>query len=488
MVRLAEMWSQILLVPESTTPLYRQLFEQIRDKILMGQLPSGGRIPATRELAGLIGLNRTTVSAAYELLEREGLLRAHVGRGSFVERPARVMAPEVPEPSPTTPAPDEMISFATSRPAAELFPIEECRQTIFDVASGGDLMRILQLGSPLGYEPLREWLREELRAAGVYGPDDDVMITSGCQQAQDLVIRTLVQPGDLVLLEDPVYPGLREMLHRAGARLAGIPMTPAGLDLTEANRVLQRERARLIFVTPTFQNPTGATLPRAARSELIRLASSCGVTIVENDIYSALRYQGEPIPPVKQLASSGEAIQLGSFSKIAFPGLRVGWIVASRQVIEACAAGKQWMDLHSDHLSQAVLLRFAQTGRLAAHRQLVVEAGAGKLAAALDACERYLPEGSHFTRPAGGMNLWVRLPHPLDASALLRAAEEQGVSYLPGRHFAVGRPEPGSLRLSFAGLDANRIREGISILGALFTHELRRERQGGITRQATAMV
>jgi len=160
-----------------------------------------------------------------------------------------------------------------------------------------------------------------------------------------------------VLLEDPVYPGLREMLHRAGARLAGIPVTAAGLDLSEVNRVLQRERARLIFVTPTFQNPTGATLPRAARAELIRLASARGVTIVENDVYSALRYEGEPIPSVKELASGGEVIQLGSFSRWLFracgsvgssghgrlssPARRVssGWICTAITFRKRCCCG-----------------------------------------------------------------------------------------------------------------------------------------------------
>ena len=484
------MWSQLQLTPESAIPLYRQLFERIRDRILLGDLPDGARIPATRELAGLIGLNRTTVSAAYELLERQGLIRGHVGRGSFVERPARVAAPvesQIAIQTQFPPTPSGIISFATSRPAAELFPMEECRRTIAEVATGADLGRILQLGSPLGYEPLRDYLRHQMRAAGTLGPSDDLLMTSGCQQAQDLLIRTLVQPGELVMMEDPVYPGLREALQRAGARLAGVPVTAEGLDLDEASRILQRERIKLIFVTPTFQNPTGATLPQAARADLIRLAAQHGATIVENDVYSALRYEGEPIPSIKQ-TSPGEVIQLGSFSKIAFPGLRVGWILAPRHVIDSCAAGKQWMDLHSDHLSQAVLLQFARTGRLEAHTRRVVAAGAEKLAAALSACADHLPEGTGFTRPAGGMNIWVRLPHPLDASALLRHAEEQGVSYLPGRYFAIGRGEPGSLRLSFAGLEASRIREGISILGALFTQELRRERQGGYGRQATAIV
>ena len=363
------MWSQIHFTPDSAIPLYKQLFEQIRDKILVGELSTGSRIPATRELAGLIGLNRTTVSAAYDLLEREGLIRAHVGRGSFVERPARVMAvEELSVPLPRFRANSSVLPLR--RPAAELFPIEECRRTIIDVASGGDLGRILQLGSPLGFEPLARVSAG--RACGpraFMAPATIVMITSGCQQAQDLLIRTLVQPGDLVLLEDPVYPGLREMLHRAGARLAGIPVTAAGLDLRRGQPGSAARARAADFRNPTFQNPTGATLPRAARAELIRLASARGVTIVENDVYSALRYEGEPIPSIKELASGGEVIQLGSFSKIAFPGLRVGWIVASRQVVESCAASKQWMDLHSDHLSQAVLLRFAESGRLAAHRE-----------------------------------------------------------------------------------------------------------------------
>ncbi len=485
------MWSQLQLTPESAIPLYRQLFERIRDRILLGELPDGARIPATRELAGLIGLNRTTVSAAYELLERQGLIRGHVGRGSFVERPVRAAigpASQIAVQTQIPVTPSGIISFATSRPASELFPMEECRRTIAEVATGADLIRILQLGSPLGYEPLRDYLREQMRVAGSLGPADNLLMTSGCQQAQDLLIRTLVQPGELVMVEDPLYPGLREVLQRAGARLAGVPVTSAGLNLDEAGRVLQRERIKLIFVTPTFQNPTGATLPQAARADLIRLAAQHGAVIVENDVYSALRYEGEPVPSIKQMAAGGAVIQLGSFSKIAFPGLRVGWILAPRPVIESCAASKQWMDLHSDHLSQAVLLQFAQSGRLEAHTKRVVAAGGEKLATALSACADCLPEGTEFTRPSGGMNLWVKLPNPLDASAMLRHAEERGVSYLPGRYFAIGRGEPGSLRLSFAGLEASRIREGISILGALFTQELRRERQGGYVRQATAIV
>lgn len=498
------MWSRIQLDTGSSTPLYRQLHEQIRDRILSGDLADGMRIPATRELAGLLRLNRTTVSAAYELLEKDGLVRGHVGRGSFVARPTTVpplqrSRPQVEfaerTPLPVATAGAELISFASSRPAGDLFPVDEFRQTVAEVSASAELASILQLGSPLGYEPLRHWLRGQLRATQTAGPEDDVLMTSGCQQAMDLLVRTLIQPGDLALIEDPVYPGLREVLHRAGARLAGIPVTPAGLDLNETARLLRRERVRAVFVTPSFQNPTGSTLSRSARLELLRLAAEAGAVVVENDVYSPLRYEGEPVPSIKQLSQPGggvEVVQVGSFSKIAFPGLRVGWILGSSRLIDACAGGKQWMDLHSDQLSQAVLLRFAESGRLEAHRRRVLAAGAARLAATLAACLASLPEGSEFTRPQGGMNLWVRLPEPVDTSALLRTAEEYGVTYLPGRYFAVGRPDPAGLRLSFAGLDEERIARGVAILGGLVAAELRRAAGygvgSGLSRPATAMV
>ncbi|MCC6539862.1 MAG: PLP-dependent aminotransferase family protein [Bryobacterales bacterium] len=495
------MWSNVRLDAASHTPLYRQLYEQIRDRILNGGLADGMRRPATRELAGLLRLNRTTVSAAYELLEKDGLVRGHVGRGSFVAKPSAVPPVQPPRPrvdvewtAPRAATSPELISFASSRPAGDLFPLDDFRQTVAEVSGSPQLASILQLGSPLGYEPLRHWLRAELRGSQTAGPDDDVLMSSGCQQAMDLLVRTLIQPGDLVMLEDPIYPGLREVLHRAGARLAGIPVTAAGLDLDEAARVFRRERVKALFVTPSFQNPTGSTLSRAARLDLLRLAAQAGAVVVENDVYSPLRYEGEPIPSMKQLAQPGEGelVQVGSFSKIAFPGLRVGWILGPARLIDTCAAGKQWMDLHSDQLSQAVLLRFAESGRLEAHRRRVLEAGASRLAATLAACEAHLPDGCGFTRPQGGMNLWVRLPEPLDTAALLRLAEEQGVTYLPGRYFAVGRPDPGGLRLSFAGLDEVRIARGVEILGGLVAAELRRTAGyglgNGLSRPAPAMV
>lgn len=472
----------IQLNPQSDVPLYRQLYEQVRGWVESGRLRQGERVPATRELAAALNLNRTTVSAAYALLEKDGLLTGHVGRGSFIAGGAGkpVPAPRVkweeiaaPEPAPhAASSRGAAISFANSRPAEDLFPVEEFRMACREVLESDALGHILQLGSPAGYPPLRHYLLEEARRRGVARAGDDIIITSGCQQALDLVERVLTRPGDTVLIEDPVYPGLRHTFARAGARVIGAPTGDQGVDLEALERAIERERPRLVVVTPNFQNPTGTTLTTASRVALLAMVRAAGAVLVENDAYGELRYVGEPLPNVKQLDETGDTVLLGSFSKIAFPGLRIGWVIAPRALIARLMEAKQWCDLHTDQLSQAVAARFAASGRLAAHRKRVQAAGARRLAAVLSACERHLPAGAVFTRPQGGMNLWVRLPEPLDAAALLPRAEREGVGYLPGKYFAVSREHRNALRLSFAGLDPGRIRAGVSILGSIFSKEL----------------
>lgn len=485
------------LQPNSDTPLYRQLYDQIKAGIISGRLARGERLPATRELAGSLGLNRATVSSAYEMLEAEGLIKGHVGRGSFVDGPATPArglnwqdllrdAAELPEALPSVG--EDGISFASSRPAHQLFPLEEFRATCAEVIASDEAAGILQLGSPGGYAPLRRYLLKEAHARGLAQPNDDLTVTSGAQQALDLLQRVLVSPGDTVLVEDPVYPGLRNVFSRAGARLVGVPVGADGIDLTALERAIQRERPRLLVVTPNFQNPTGATLPLASRTGILRMTREAGCILVENDAYGELRYEGEPLPSLKELDESGDVVLLKSFSKLSFPGLRVGWVIGPRPLVARLAEAKQWCDLHTDQLSQAVLLRFAESGRLAAHRLRVVDAGAERLSAVLDSCARELPAGAEFTRPQGGMNLWVRLPAPLDASDLLPRAVREKVSYLPGRYFGVSRFESGSLRLSFAGLTPEKIRLGLAVLGQLFSDELRRTRAAREMDPAPALV
>jgi 2-aminoadipate transaminase len=444
------------LDPSSYVPLYRQLSLYLRQLVESGELRRGDRLPPTRELAAQIGLNRTTVSAAYDILESEGLIKGEVGRGSFVSA-----IPEAPRaqaldwalaltPSLSTgsgkPAAG-VISFASSRPSEKLFPVEEFRESCREVLEGRNLKSLMQLGSPGGYEPLRKYLLERAARTGIARDSDDILITNGCQQALDLLRRALVRAGDKVAVEEPVYPGLKNLFLEGGAELVGLS-----------------GGAKVMVVTPSFQNPTGATMSAAARTELLRKARHGGVVVIENDIYTELNYSETALPRLKELDEN--VILLGSFSKVAFPGVRVGWIIAPRPVIARVTELKQLADLHTDHLSQAFLLRFAESGRLARHQEAVIAAGKDKLRALEQSCKRYLT-GCAYEVPGGGMNMWVDLPWGIDAVSLRGLAQKAGVDYLPGRYFSVSRNLDSGLRLSFAGLEPAEIRRGIGILGGL---------------------
>lgn len=477
----------------SDAPLYRQLAERLRAAIRSGAMHDGERLPPTRELAGLLGLNRTTVSAAYELLISEGLISGQVGRGSFVSHTVRESAwnwLEMLTPGPASQGfvADAQISFVASRPSELLFPLEEFRRACQETIASPEAANILQLGTPSGYAPLRRHLLEGARREGVAQPSDDIVITSGCQQAFDLVQRCFLASGDTVAVEDPVYAGLRNAFASGGARLIGVPVGRDGIDLEAAARIFKTNRARLLAVTSSFQNPTGASLPEHSRAALIRLAREHRVVLVENDIYGDLRYQGERAPTLKQMDAGGGTILLRSFSKTAFPGLRVGWIIGPREVTRRIAEAKQWCDLHTDQLSQAVLLRFAESGRLSAHLDRMRKAGGTRLKAVMEACERHFAGIASFTRPDGGMNLWVTFAAAVDTSELLPRAQREGVAYLPGRFFGVTKEHRSSMRLSFAGLERDAIERGIAVLGRIFKEETRRVEAARNAEMEPAMV
>jgi DNA-binding transcriptional MocR family regulator len=438
-----------------------------------GDLQPGDRLPPTRELAGQLGLNRTTVSAAYEWLESEGKIQGAVGRGSFVlgnaPKPGVVSKPAMDWSRSLTPSmfassgspASNVIDFSSSRPSEHLFPLEDFRQCCAEVLADPRLQSLLQLGSPLGHAPLRAWLLARAKHRGFADAGDDILITNGCQQAVDILRRALTQTGTRVAIEEPVYPGLRNLFLDAGANLIGVPVTGDGMDLYALRKALDAG-AKLVVVTPSFQNPTGATIPAPARSALIALTRAAGAVVIENDIYSDLVYHGGNLPKLKSLDPN--VILLGSFSKIAFPGVRVGWIIAPKPVIARAAELKQLTDLHTDQLSQAFLLHFAESGRLAKHEDTVIAAGRGKLRAVEQACRKHLPDCTYLV-PDGGMNMWIDLPAGLDSGALRGLARQAGADYLPGRYFSVSRSLDSGLRLSFAGLDPAEIWRGIGILG-----------------------
>ena len=244
--------------------------------------------------------------------------------------------------------------------------------------------------------------------------------------------RVFVGPGDEVVLENPTYPGALSIFCGTGSKFISVPVTDKGMDLDALEDVLSRRRPKLIYTVPTYQNPTGATLDMLARHRLLGLAIKHRIPIIEDDIYSELRYDGPMLPSLKALDDHGVVISIGSFSKVGFPGLRVGWIVAPREVIGHLNVAKQHCDLHASLLTQAAVYEFSRHGHLQKHIKRVRRAYRQQRDAMLQALEKYFPAEAKWTRPAGGMAVWVTLPGMLNADEVLVHSAESGVIFSPG--------------------------------------------------------
>jgi GntR family transcriptional regulator/MocR family aminotransferase len=320
---------------------------------------------------------------------------------------------------------------------------------------------------------------------------DEVLITNGCQQSLDLIRQILVGPGEEVALENPTYPGALSVFCGTSSRYFSVPVGPNGIDLNVLEDVLSQRRAKLIYVVPSFQNPTGVTMNAAARRRLIGIAERYRVPIVEDDIYRELRYDGPDVPPLKALDEHGLVIYISSFSKVGFPGLRVGWIAAPRIVIDHLNRAKQRSDLHASLLAQAAIHEFARRGLLARHIKRVKKAYAQRRDAMLESLEKYFPDEAKWSRPDGGMSVWVRLPDSLNSSQLLLQAVENGVTFISGDHFYASSPQQNMMRLSFTMAGPQAIEEAVKRLGNLMKSRLvkmKKRRAAGRTDGLRALV
>jgi DNA-binding transcriptional MocR family regulator len=504
------------LQPESHIPLYIQLRDQLRSLVHAGDLRPGDRIPASRELAQILGVHRTTVANAYAELEAEGLIQGHVGRGTFIRSNGNGLKITPPPPPTlngngngtglrwellfaderneeiltrlTAAAPENSLSFVMARPAEEFFPVEEM-QTCCQAALKREGQEILNLGASDGYAPLKEALLELLHSDGIPAKDENLLITDGCQQALDLIAKAFVRSGDTVVLENPTYPGASAVFNGAHAHCVGVPVrthaepgSALGIDLEVLESTLANNRVKLLILTPDFHNPTGTSMPLASRRRVLELAGRYQVPVVEDHIYARLHSRDERIPSLKHLDRSNLVIHIDSFAKVAFPGLRVGWIVAHPTAIERLRLVKQMTDLHTDQLAQASLAEFLKRGLFHKHLTRMRKIYTDRMNALDDALRKFMPESVCWVRPEGGMAFWVELPAGFDASELMIHARERGVLFAPGRYFYVQSPMPNTLRLGFASLNEKQIARGVATLAELLRVEMRKRQRG--TRRA----
>jgi 2-aminoadipate transaminase len=371
----------------------------------------------------------------------------------------------------------EIISFAGGLPAPEVFPTERFREACSRVLEKQARLA-LQYGATEGYEPLREMIARHTSRYGVKAKPENVLLTSGSQQALDLIGKLMINPGDRVLVEAPTYLGALQAFNVYGAEYVSVPSDNDGLRSDLLERSL-RLGPKFMYVLPNFQNPGGTTLAEGRRHELVLLADRYGVPIIEDDPYGQLRYEGEHLTPLIVLDrenlrrddgySIGNVIYLSTFSKTLAPGLRLGWIVAPPEVISKLVQLKQGADLHTSTFIQMVAYEVARDNFLDEHIKLIRRVYGERRDVMLRALEENFPPEVTWTHPQGGLFLWVTLPEKMDCHQLFEAAIKENVAFVPGDSFYAsnGHPDEGRrhFRLNFSNASPDQIREGIRRLG-----------------------
>jgi 2-aminoadipate transaminase len=372
-----------------------------------------------------------------------------------------------------------VISFAGGLPFPGLFPTEEMKDALNTVLDKESELA-LQYGPTEGdsrlIEYLANWMRED---EGMQINDDNIMIVSGSQQALDLIGKVFIDPGDPIIVGLPSYLGALQAFSAHRARLIGVALDKQGMDVDRVEKILKEhkekgERIKFIYVVPDFQNPSGVTMSLERRKRLLDLCYEYGTIVIEDSPYRALRFEGESIPMVGAMDKKGYAFSLHTFSKILFPGARLGWIMANSAIMDKLIMAKQPTDLCTSPFCQSVVYEFCRRGLLKPHIKKIVKVYRKKRDRMLQALEEYMPEGAgiDWTHPEGGLFLWVYLPEHMDAEKLLIKAVEKKVAYVIGSAFHFDRSGKNTMRLNFSYPSEEQIDEGMKRLAGVIREAL----------------
>ncbi|MDR2514199.1 MAG: PLP-dependent aminotransferase family protein [Christensenellaceae bacterium] len=364
-----------------------------------------------------------------------------------------------------------IISFAGGNPASSALE-PELISRLAQEALAENGVNILQYGQTEGYAPLRQSAAEFFRHNAVEARPDQVLPLVGSQQGLDLICKALINPGDAMLVESPAFLGALQTFKLYQARLVPIEMDEGGAIVEDIEKKIIAERPKLIYLIPTFQNPTGRTLALERRRRVARLANEYGVTLIEDDPYCDLRYRGEALPAIKSFDQGDNVLYLNSFSKIISPGLRVAAAVCTdEELMRKLIIGKQSTDVHSPTLNQAIIDKYLRSGLLEGHIKQICASYAAQMQKMQEMLEGF-PKSVRFTRPDGGIFLWCELPKGFDATKLLPEATKRGVAYIPGDHFfALPGGHHNSLRLNFSNASLESIEKGMTLLKGLFVDQ-----------------
>jgi 2-aminoadipate transaminase len=472
----------------SREPLYRQLATSLQQRIRSGALPPRTRLPTVRQLAQQLGVTRLTVHSAYAELQAGGWLEATVGRGTFVAEQIDqlVASPETQLGREVTPAGmladllrmtqlPGLATLARADPALDLFPMRNWQRALeLAIASGG--AAVMNYTTAQGDQTLRSTLAEVVHERGITAGPDEILVTNGVTNGMSLITALLAPPGSTVLVEQPTYLGMLNILNSRGVRAVGLPMDGEGLLIDALEEALRVERPAFLYTIPTFQNPSGVCLSAPRRAALLELAARRGLTIVEDDIYGKIAFEGPAAPALKADDYGGQVIYLSSFSKSLMPGLRIGYLVAPPELVKRLVLLRQAQDCCSPLLMQRALSIFIEQGWWHSHLRRTLPRYRERRDALLRAMERHFPMGVSWTRPRGGFCSWVTLPPSVPVTELYLGALARGVAFTPGQVFSPGTEELPHLRLCFSAEAPERLAEAVATLGALL-------RERGVSRQ-----
>jgi GntR family transcriptional regulator/MocR family aminotransferase len=467
----------------SREPMHRQLYSELREAVLNGRLPPGSRLPSTRAIASELGVSRNTVMGAFDQLLAEGYLEGKVGSGTYVAEklPEDMLhargVPSAPRTRPVGAALSKRGAVLASSPiipprphrmprafrpgpgAADHFPTALWMRLLAR-RWRGPLRELLSYGESAGYRPLREAIAAYVRAARAVRCDaSQVVVVSGSQQGLDIMARLLLDPGDHVWIEDPGYLGARGALVGAGARVSPVPVDGEGLMVSAG--IARQPHARMVYVTPSHQFPLGVTMSLARRLALLEWVKRSSAWVIEDDYDSEFRYSGRPIASLQGLDFTGRVIYLGTFSKVLFPSLRLGYLILPPELVEAFTNARALVDRHSPLIDQAVLADFIAEGHFARHIRRMRALYAHRHATFVEAAQKELAGLLEVEPQDAGMHLVGWLPEGVDDAAASRSAFEHGVEAPPLSAYALERKPMGGLLLGYTAMGTREIREGM---------------------------
>ncbi len=476
---------------ESEEPLYRQLIRHIKLQIESGQLPSGTRLPASRELAEQVNISRISVVNAYAELRAEGFLSAHAGRGTFVNREAantpigNHSTSRQPSSAPSSyhhPNTDHtdyslrdmirlskrpgVINFSHGAPPPDFYPMNQLREAINTILER-DGVSALGYEQAEGYAPLRASVRDYVSGLGIRCTADNVLITAGAQQGIDLAVQSLTQEGDTIVTANPTYLGIIDIAKARRLHIHGIPVDDEGmrLDLLE-QYLMDGHKPRLIYIMPTFHNPTSAVMPLHRRRQLLNLANEYHIPIIEDAVYHELRFEGETVPLLKELDETGIVVHVSAYSKILLPGLRIGYLIAGKNYLERLVRVKAAADISTSGLNQRAMHWLIQRGILAFQIEHNNRELHKRRDTAIRALKAHFPDGTTWNRPQGGLYLWVKLPKQGPSSAeLFMTAAKKDVSFAVGTIFYTNGGGTCQMRLNYGLQRPDLIEEGFRRIG-----------------------